>query len=111
MHRLPFALRFPRTFIVFLLVAVPCIAHWSYAQSVGPLVLKLSTAQGPAFALGKAGNAGPSSSKGPPAHSKRGNIRRCSPGRDPGREFGALKDGVAVAPSVPHSHGRRNCRH
>jgi TRAP-type C4-dicarboxylate transport system substrate-binding protein len=75
------------------------LAGGAYAQDKvdRPLVLKLSTAQGPAFALGKAGErwAQLVNEKAGGAFEAKQYFGAVLSGRDPGREFGALRDGIA----------------
>ena len=95
MHRLP------RHFRLFVLPIIICLMIWStqaVAQSAGvaPIAWKLSTAVGPAFALGKAGERWAELV----AERSGGTIAvAVHPGaalaqRDPGREFLALADGA-----------------
>jgi TRAP-type C4-dicarboxylate transport system substrate-binding protein len=90
-------LRFPGTFVFFFVVAVT--GEFAHAQDKGsgPPELKLSTAQGPALALGKAGErwAQLINEKAGGAFEVKQYPGAILAGRDPGREFGALKDGAA----------------
>lgn len=84
-----------RPFVVLLLVVTAGLLAVAHAQDKGEL--KLSTAQGPAFALGKAGErwAQLVNEKAGGAFEVRQYPGAILAGRDPGREFGALRDGAA----------------
>ena len=97
MQRRSSSRRFHRAFILFVLAVTTASLTSAQDKVDKPPELKLSTAQGPAFALGKAGERWAqliNDAAGGAFEVKQ------YPGailawRDPGREFGALKDGAA----------------
>ncbi|MEO8751496.1 MAG: TRAP transporter substrate-binding protein DctP [Casimicrobiaceae bacterium] len=93
--------RYLRTAAVALLAVIAGVLPAAFARAQGtagnPPELRLSTAQGPAFALGKAGErwAQAINDKAGGAFEVKQYPGAVLAGRDPGREFGALKDGPA----------------